>query len=396
MLKPLIYTQNQHKKIEVIVDDMSSFGGREKWVINLVHLLKYKFDFTILSYDSKKTYKRVKLKDIMNKENIDIVKYEVKTIPFINENAPVGLTSLKAFNNIKNFDVIYSTSQSIFTNLFFLIAAKVYKKRFIIGLHGSIIFRDFVYSPGFLKDTFLKFYNNIQRFVFFSAPEIHVINKSQKKYLLTLRYKGKIWYIPYFIFDNPFSNLQTHTRSKIKFDKKNFNVIFVGRLSTFDKGIDLLWKIITDTLQRRKNIKFYIVGSGEGEKFLKFMAKGNPNIILTGFKSGNELKYLYKNADLLVTTSRYESFGLVILEAQLNGVKVISFKTDGALEIIKKKFQGFLVNNYDTDLYVKKLIIYQSKANLNKKSDRKKIISYINKQFNKYKIKTKLVKLFNS
>ena len=157
-------------------------------------------------------------------------------------------------------------------------AAKLYNKRFIIGLHGSIIFRDFLYSKNPLKRVFLPLYNKIQRRVFFSSKEIHVINNQQKRYLLKNGYGNVIHYVPYFIFDNPYS--QTFNKNpRPKFNRNFFNVIFIGRLSEFDKGTDFLSKIIRQLNSRNKKIKFYIVGTGPAENKLKKTLKFR-NVIL--------------------------------------------------------------------------------------------------------------------
>lgn len=378
------------KKMCVIVDDLREFGGREKWVLNVINLLK-NTKFSLLTYLDKNGYGRININQLIKSKDVKIINFNVIQLPIIKEKIPAGIASVIAFKEIKDFDVIYSTTQNIFINLFFMAAAKLYNKRFIVGLHGSIIFRDFLYSKNSLKIFFLPLYNKIQRKVFFLSKEIHVINNQQKIYLLKNGYHGVIHYIPYFIFDNPYSRT-FNKNPKPKFNQKFFNVLFIGRLSEFDKGTDLLSKIIKSLNAKTKKIRFYIVGTGPEENTLKKVLNF-PNVIFCGFQSGESLKNIYKNSDLLITTSRYESFGLNILEAQINGIPVIAFKTDGALEIIKKPFQGSLIKKYDIKAYVKEVIkYYNGRASYKNKNLIKK---YIYKQFDKNNAKRKLIYLFN-
>ena len=382
-------------KVGIIVDDIREFGGREKWVLNVIDLLKADIKFNLLTYFNKKTYVRININKLIKPEDVEIINFDVTLLPIINEKIPVGINSIIAFKKIKNFDVIYSTTQHAFINLFFMLAARLYNKRFIIGLHGSIIFRDFLYSKKFYK-RLLPIYNRIQKSIFFSSKEIHIINYKQKVYLLKNNYNGMIHYIPYFIFANPYSQTFNQSINKIKINPNFFNVVFVGRLSKFDKGIDLLSEIIIKVLNTKNKIKFYIVGSGPGEYFLKNILKDNPNVIFCGFQSGKDLKNIYRNCDLLISTSRYESFGLNILESQINGMPVISFKTDGALEIIKKPFQGSLIKKYDTNAYANEIVKYYDLIYNNGVSYKKLIKRYINKEFNRNKAKKKLLNLFTN
>ena len=116
----------------------------------------------------------------------------------------------------------------------------------------------------------------------------------------------------------------------IRFDQSKINVVLLGRIST-EKGFDRIIKMAYRTLCRQfENVHFYLIGGGEAlDAFQKTVNKGNlqDRITLLGSKA-NPFPYL-KQADLLVLPSRYESFGLVIMEAMLLGVPVITTDTTG-------------------------------------------------------------------
>ena len=77
-------------------------------------------------------------------------------------------------------------------------------------------------------------------------------------------------------------------------------------------------------------------------KFLEKQAYGYNNIKLLGWiKNKDEF---FKKIDIFFCPSYIEPFGLVILEAMLNGVPVISTKCKGPMDIIKHMKNGILVN----------------------------------------------------
>ena len=60
----------------------------------------------------------------------------------------------------------------------------------------------------------------------------------------------------------------------------------------------------------------------------------------------------YINSSMLLMTSVYEPFGLVLLEAMSCGLPVVAFDCPyGPADIIKHEYSGFLVPNRDINLY---------------------------------------------
>lgn len=82
-----------------------------------------------------------------------------------------------------------------------------------------------------------------------------------------------------------------------------------------------------------------IVGDGPDLDMLK---KKYPQVVFTGFKTGEELAQLLAAADVFVFPSRTDTFGLVIIEALACGVPVAAFPVQGPIDIIENGVSGFL------------------------------------------------------
>lgn len=66
--------------------------------------------------------------------------------------------------------------------------------------------------------------------------------------------------------------------------------------------------------------------SGDGDPLASLVSELGlaGDVVLTGFISASELEWLYLNADLYVLPSRYEGFGLGVIEAMSRGVPVLA------------------------------------------------------------------------
>lgn len=71
-----------------------------------------------------------------------------------------------------------------------------------------------------------------------------------------------------------------------------------------------------------------------------------PEVIFTGFKTGQSLAEYYANADVFVFPSRWETFGLVMIEAMACGTPVAAYPVQGPLDVVDQGVTGFL----NTDL----------------------------------------------
>jgi len=75
--------------------------------------------------------------------------------------------------------------------------------------------------------------------------------------------------------------------------------------------------------------------------------KPQKNIINLPYINHKYIGQIYKTADVLVHPAVTEAFGLIYVEAMHYEIPVISFRTDGAEELIKSGQNGFIVEQRD-------------------------------------------------
>lgn len=121
-------------------------------------------------------------------------------------------------------------------------------------------------------------------------------------------------------------------------------VLAVGRL-TSQKGFDLLIEAWSLVCQNRQDWILRIVGDGEDEAMLKNLAQelGVANFI-EFLPSTRDIEQYYRSASLYCMSSRYEGLPMVLIEAQMYGLPIVSFDCDtGPSDVIENKKNGFLV-----------------------------------------------------
>ncbi len=136
-------------------------------------------------------------------------------------------------------------------------------------------------------------------------------------------------------------------RCDISVDRSAFNIVSVGRL-TAQKGYDRLIDLMPSVLARNPQVRLYIVGEGEERSLLEErieQLKLSDNVILTGFLQNPYS--LMKQMDLFVCSSVAEGFSLVIAEAMIAGLPVVSMECAGPNELLGHGQYGRLCATYD-------------------------------------------------
>ena len=130
------------------------------------------------------------------------------------------------------------------------------------------------------------------------------------------------------------------------------NVLFVGRLEP-RKGIDVLIAAANLLADQGITPRFVIAGNDSrvlagGLTYEQAWREARagcvlPDITFKGEVSDAQLRHCYRQADLVVMPSRYESFGLVLLEAMMLAKPVVASVVGGIKEIVRPGVDGLLV-----------------------------------------------------
>ena len=130
-----------------------------------------------------------------------------------------------------------------------------------------------------------------------------------------------------------------------------FTVLFVGRQES-RKGFDSALKAAIAVCERLPKVEFRLAGAaGEDPQCLRAIelleacpATIRERIHLEGYLADEALWAAYAACDLFLAPSRYESFGLVAIEAMRFGKPVVVGNVGGLAEIIEDGREGCLVD----------------------------------------------------
>jgi glycosyltransferase involved in cell wall biosynthesis len=127
-------------------------------------------------------------------------------------------------------------------------------------------------------------------------------------------------------------------------EDQEFKILIIGTIIDFKGQVDAILAI-AELIKNRRKVKLLIIGDGEKKyvDYLKRMADkiGVSNIISWEGHQNDVNEYIL-SASLLYVCSKYETFGMVIIEAMSKGCPVIASRTGGILEIIEHGKNGFL------------------------------------------------------
>ena len=158
-------------------------------------------------------------------------------------------------------------------------------------------------------------------------------------------------------------------------DCESESVIFVVRFSK-QKNIKSLLEIWEIVHERKPNWQLHIYG-GYGEEqdsLLPIIKEMNANIFV--HEPTSDIMNKYKESSILVLTSVYEPFGLVLPEAMSCGIPVVAFDCPyGPSDIITDGSDGFVIKNHDIQSFAEKVCLLMDNPDLRKEMGQAGIVS---------------------
>ena len=124
-------------------------------------------------------------------------------------------------------------------------------------------------------------------------------------------------------------------------------VILFASMNFEIKGLDeILFSLAKLKAQNRK-FKFIVVGKGNIKKY-KQMAKEaqiSSDVIFAGPVNKGKMIRMYLASDLYIMLSKFDTFGMVVLEAMAAGLPVIISSNVGAKDLVQEGKNGFIISN---------------------------------------------------
>lgn len=150
-----------------------------------------------------------------------------------------------------------------------------------------------------------------------------------------------------------------------KKDTSTIELLYVGRFE-YRKGVDLLLEILPTLLTNHPMLSVRLIGNAsipdENGRYIykEFVNKYKKQkwfhrIRQDGYVSDDELANAYADCDIFVAPSRYESFGLIFIEAMANSKPVIGTNIGGIPEIIQDGINGYLFELDNTQQLLAKI-----------------------------------------
>lgn len=255
---------------------------------------------------------------------------ECKTVVCLDR--PVGGSNLiylqKLHGVLEEFrpDVIHCHSNSVFK---FCIPLKVLhpKWKLVLTVHDTKI-----YSQLSRTDFLLNFIFLYRILAISESVKSDIINRGISKKRVRLVYNGV--------------DSQKFKAAVCIGDKKT--IICVARLNPAKKGQDVLIKAVKKVAEKRQDFECLVVGEAPLEmpqcqsEIENLVVDLGVDKYVKLLGNRNDVPKLLAQADLFVLPSRYEGFGISVIEAFFSKLPVITSDIEGPKEIIKNNQYGYL------------------------------------------------------
>ena len=285
---------------------------------------------------------------------------------------------LTMINTMKNWnlDVIHSH-----TEFGIGILARLVAKQFDIPLVHTYhtLYEDYTHyiTHGYFDKSSKKIVEYLTKFYCDkTATELIVpTNKIYKLFKEKYEFQKNIHIVPTgieverFYTENVDKSYVQTLRKKLKLQKKDFVILFVGRLAS-EKNVEFLLNAQRKLIEKHPNIKLLIVGDGPDKEKYEQLAKDlkiSQNVIFNGKAAWEEMPFFYHCADVFATASTTETQGLTVIEAMAAGVVPLCIKDEAFLGTVTNELNGLIFENEEE--YINQVLMLYKDEQLRQRYD---------------------------
>ena len=260
---------------------------------------------------------------------------------------------IQAVNKIKSWklDVIHSQTEFAI-GTFARLIAKQYNIPLVHTYHT--MYEDYIYyiTKGYFEKSSKKLVEYLTKFYCDKTATELIVPTTKTYRLFKEKYKVEknINIIPTgieverFFKENIDQKEVSLLRKTLRLDKKDFVILFVGRLGE-EKNVEFLINAQKDLIKEHPNIKLIIVGDGPDklkyEELATKLGLGD-NIVFTGKAAWEEMPYYYQVSNVFSTASKTETQGLTVIEAMASNVVPVCMKDEAFESMITDELNGLL------------------------------------------------------
>jgi glycosyltransferase involved in cell wall biosynthesis len=223
--------------------------------------------------------------------------------------------------------------------LFAFYLSRKWERPYLISEHWSRYFSENGTYRGWIR-------KRITRFLVMRSEGVIAVSSSLKKAMLGHNLSHEHFFIVPSLVD-----ISAYTPPEIRNFQGKATILHVSCFEDKSKNISGFLDAVAIAFSSRTD--FIVLLAGEGpdlesmKKYALSLGLGPDKVRFNGLRQNKDLINLYQTSSFLVQSSRYETFGTVIVEALSCGLPVISSKTGIAAEIIDRK-SGILLQHPGT------------------------------------------------
>jgi glycosyltransferase involved in cell wall biosynthesis len=309
--------------------DTSGFGGAEKYLLDLLKVLKknYAIEIKILTFKENIVFSNVA-------RDYDI---DIEFVSKCNEKSNF-ICQMSYIQNLyykEKYEIFHTHGYR--ANILVRLALFFTNAKIVTTVHSTTNY----WNSKFKKELYKK----LDQITSWRNNKIICVSNFIKDYYSNFLNKDKV-----IVIYNGIDNSIFYTPPKIKSKGDLFTIINVGSFIDVKNQITLV-KAINYIVSDKgvNNVRLKLVGEGPNKDGLVILIK---ELMLENYISllrfSTNVVQILNDADIYVSTSSEESFGLSIVEAMMAGLPIIAPTVGGIPEIIEDNYNGILYSDcYD-------------------------------------------------